>query len=73
MPVHFTSAEQVRPLIIHPGDYVLADADGVVIIPPAYAAQCLELVKTRYEIDQKTLSALQSGEPMGPTIARLRN
>ena len=72
MPVQFTSPEQEQPLTIHPGDYILADADGVVIIPPAYAFECLQLVEKRAEIDRKTLEALKRGEPMGVTIAKLR-
>lgn len=72
VPVRFTSPEQKRPVIIHPGDYVLADADGVVIIPVAHARECLRLMVERAEIDRKTLEALHRGEPMGTTIARLR-
>ncbi|KAL2444240.1 hypothetical protein ABEF95_016030 [Exophiala dermatitidis] len=72
VPVQFTSPEQKRPFIIHPGDYVLADADGVVIIPVDHAPECLRLMAERAEIDRKTLEALHNGEPMGTTIARLR-
>lgn len=72
VPVQFTSPEQKRPFIIHPGDYVVADADGVVIIPVHHAPECLRLMAERAEIDRKTLEALHKGEPMGLTIARLR-
>lgn len=72
VPVDFTSETQLRPLTIRPGDYILADADGVVAIPPEKAEDCLTLVEDRAHIDEQTLAALKAGEPMGPIIARLR-
>ena len=72
VPVHFTSAEQQEPLTIRPGDHILADADGVVVIPTEKAEQCLQLCEERFEIDEKTMEALRKGEAMGPTLARLR-
>ncbi|KAI7525098.1 RraA-like protein [Hortaea werneckii] len=71
-PVQFTSAEQSEPLTINPGDYIVGDADGVVAIPPSVAQECLALCEERFRIDEQTMEALQRGEPMGPTIARLR-
>ncbi|KAF2160904.1 hypothetical protein M409DRAFT_70191 [Zasmidium cellare ATCC 36951] len=72
VPIHFTSETQLRPLTIKPGDYILADADGVVAVPPEKAEECLKLVEERARIDEQTLAALKAGEPMGPVIARLR-
>lgn len=72
VPIQFTSETQLRPLIIRPGDYILADADGVVAVPPEKAEECLTLVEERARIDEQTLAALNAGEPMGPVIARLR-
>jgi hypothetical protein len=34
--------------------------------------QVVELCQERFEIDEKTFAALRAGEPMGPTILRLR-
>ncbi|RDW61673.1 hypothetical protein BP5796_11565 [Coleophoma crateriformis] len=70
--VKFTSDVQREPLTINPGDFILGDADGIVVIPPTLAEQCLELCKERWVIDEKTRTALENGAAMGPTIAKLR-
>ncbi|KAH0383005.1 RraA-like protein [Aureobasidium sp. EXF-12298] len=72
VPVQFTSETQQRPLTIHPGDLILADLDGVVVVPVEHAEKCLEICEKRFEIDEQTMAALKKGEPMGATLARLR-
>ncbi|THY64433.1 RraA-like protein [Aureobasidium pullulans] len=72
VPVQFTSPTQHRPLTINPGDLILADLDGVVVLPIEHAEKCLKICEERFEIDEKTMAALRAGEPMGPTLARLR-
>ncbi|KAL5042328.1 hypothetical protein BDW71DRAFT_147081 [Aspergillus fruticulosus] len=59
-------------LWIHPGDMLVGDEDGVVVIPPSLMENVVELCRERWEIDLKTLEALKNGELMGPTIKRLR-
>ncbi|OBT73692.1 hypothetical protein VF21_06216 [Pseudogymnoascus sp. 05NY08] len=71
-PVQFTSAVQKEPLTINPGDLILADADGVVVIPPTLVEQCLKLCEERWDIDEKTRKFLENGDEMGPTINKLR-
>lgn len=71
-PVEFTSEIQKDPMTINPGDLILADADGVVAIPPSLVEQCLKLCEERWEIDEKTRKCLEDGEEMGPIIAKLR-
>ncbi|KAL3446800.1 ribonuclease E inhibitor RraA/Dimethylmenaquinone methyltransferase [Aspergillus insuetus] len=59
-------------LWIHPGDILVGDEDGVVVIPPSLMEDVVELCRERCEIDLKTVEALKKGELMGPTIKRLR-
>jgi hypothetical protein len=59
VPVEFTSPEQTQPLTINPGD-------------PKKVDECLEICEKRAEIDALTVQALESGEEMGATLARLR-
>ena len=63
---------QPDSLTINPGDLILGDADGIVVIPPKHVDKCLKLCEERFEIDEKTREALEKGEEMGPTIKRLR-
>lgn len=73
VPVKFTSPEQSHPgITIRPGDWILGDSDGVVVIPPEKAEECLRLVEERFEIDEKTRECLENGDEMGRTIKRLR-
>lgn len=58
--------------MVRPDDYLLADIDGVVLIRPETAVECLRLVRERFDIDQKTLQAIKEGQEMGLTIKRLR-
>lgn len=51
---------------------MIGDENGVVAVPPSLLDQVVELCKERFEIDEKTFAALRTGEPMGPTIQRLR-
>jgi len=70
--VEFTSDVQKDPLTINAGDLILADADGIVVIPPTLVEQCLKLCEERWEIDEKTRVCLENGDEMGSTIAKLR-
>ena len=70
--MEFTSPEQTKPLVINPGDLIVADADGVVVIPPGKVEECLNICEERSKIDEKTVEALLKGEEMGATLARLR-
>ncbi|KAK6436147.1 hypothetical protein LTR95_007657 [Oleoguttula sp. CCFEE 5521] len=72
VPVRFTSPKRPEPITINPGDLIVADADGVVVVPPSVVSRCVELCEDRSQIDQKTKEALLRGEEMGQTIARLR-
>lgn len=70
--MQFTSPEQPEPLTINPGDLIMADEDGVVAVPPAKVDDCVEICEERFRIDELTMEALRKGEPIGPTIQKLR-
>lgn len=59
-------------LWVHPGDILVGDENGAVVVPPSLLEQVVELCQERFEIDGKTMQALRAGEPMGGTIKRLR-
>jgi len=66
---------------IAPGDYVIGDADGVVVVPRAIAAQVIAWAEELARIEQRIVRALEAGEsreralaehPRFRHIARLR-
>ena len=62
----------MQPLTINPGDLIVADLDGVVVVPPSKVDECVQICEERAKIDELTVQALESGEEMGATLARLR-
>lgn len=75
----FTKASEINiplqfkgDLWVNPGDILVADIDGVVVVPPSLMENVIDLCAERAEIDEKKFTALRAGESMGPTIARLR-
>ncbi len=47
---------------MHPGDLVIADDDGVVIVPRAAAEAVLRASETRERKEEATRARLQAGE-----------
>jgi len=48
--------------IVNPGDVIVADADGVVVVPRASAAEIVRLGTDRAAKEQKTRERLRNGE-----------
>ncbi|KAK9236140.1 ribonuclease E inhibitor RraA/Dimethylmenaquinone methyltransferase [Lipomyces kononenkoae] len=59
-------------LWINPGDYLMGDADGVVVVPASHVESVVELCRDRKAIDDLTFESLRNGEPIGNAISRLR-
>ena len=57
--------------IVHPGDVVCADDDGVVIVPRGEAAEAVELARARIAKETATRARLAAGE-LGLDIYGLR-
>lgn len=46
---------------INPGDIVIGDADGVLVVPQAMAAQAIESAKKKLAVETKRLDAIRNG------------
>jgi regulator of RNase E activity RraA len=58
LPGHLRERVEVRT-----GDYVIGDADGVMVIPEAIANPVLEWAETLAAIEERIVAGLQRGEP----------
>jgi regulator of RNase E activity RraA len=47
--------------VIHPGDFVFGDVDGVVIVPAALTLEVLEAAEAVYEREAKMRAELRQG------------
>ena len=50
--------------IVYPGDVVIGDADGVVIVPQSEASEVQKLAEERTAKEEKVMSRLRSGESL---------
>ncbi|KAK8016167.1 hypothetical protein PG993_014356 [Apiospora rasikravindrae] len=48
-------------LTVRPGDYLIGDANGVVVLPAEVAEQALPLMKKQVEADENIAKAIQGG------------
>src|SRR5579862_3406190 len=48
--------------LVHPGDVVIGDADGLVVVPRAHAAQVAKAAQQRVAKEEKTRERLAKGE-----------
>jgi len=46
---------------VHPGDLVVADGDGVVVIPKAHAAEVVAAATQRMQKEEQAIAAIHNG------------
>jgi regulator of RNase E activity RraA len=58
-------------VMIHPGDLVVGDADGVIVVPRAVERDALSRAFEKLSGERDTEAALQRGETLASVFARL--
>lgn len=70
VPVKLNSTVQER--WIHPGDYIIADLNGVVCVPEASVADVIDVVSKIVEADEKCAEAIKGGRSVAETFKEIR-
>jgi 4-hydroxy-4-methyl-2-oxoglutarate aldolase len=55
---------------VRPGDFIFGDADGVIVVPRAIAAEAVGRALAKRAGEEETLAALQAGEKLATVFAR---
>ncbi|EMR66339.1 putative ribonuclease e inhibitor rraa dimethylmenaquinone methyltransferase protein [Eutypa lata UCREL1] len=70
VPVKLQSDEQEAE--IRPGDYIIADLNGVVVLPAELAEQALPLMKKQVEADDQMAVAIKGGMSFSEASKKFR-
>lgn len=57
---------------VNPGDFVLADLDGVVVVPPSIAEDVIRLASKGKHEDEKCMDDIKAGMPVKEAFAKNR-
>lgn len=57
---------------VYPADIILADVDGVVVVPRAQVMEVVELAKKGREVDARCLEDLKQGKGVAETFKKHR-
>lgn len=61
--------QEARSVTVTPGDYLIGDEDGVIVIPSAIAVQVIEWAEELVRIEARIVQALEAGMPREQAFA----
>lgn len=50
-----------QDMVINPGDYIIGDIDGVVVLPQDLAEEAIPLMQSQVDADEKVREAINGG------------
>lgn len=70
VPIKYSSPHQEA--WIYPGDYIVADLDGVVVLPASLVDQVLDVIPKIVGADEKCAEAINGGMSVQEAFKRFR-
>lgn len=70
VPVRLATDEQ--DMAIHPGDYLIGDLNGVVVVPREAALEVVALAKKQVEADERMMAEIRKGTSLGEASKKFR-
>ena len=71
-PSTINTSIRMSSIDVNPGDWIVADEDGVVRVPPVLEAQVVELALKGQEVDALCMEAIQKGEGIKASFKKFR-
>jgi regulator of RNase E activity RraA len=59
-------------VVVHPGDYIIGDLDGVVVIPQSIASDVIARCEDRLRTEEKVRLAFQNRSPIADVMRRYK-
>ncbi|PVG00867.1 RraA-like protein, partial [Serendipita vermifera] len=72
VPLELGGEGEWPSVLVHPGDWIVADVDGVVVIPYGQMQKVRDLCKTSREIDEKCRVDIAAGMGIQETFKKYR-
>jgi regulator of RNase E activity RraA len=72
VPVQLQSSIQENGVTISPGDFIVADLDGVVCLPKDLAEQVLSIIPAVVEADGKCAAGISKGRSVEDVFKEFR-
>lgn len=66
------SEDEFPPVRVEPGDWVVADEDGVVCVPAAKADEVISLASNGREVDARCMEDIKAGKTVQETFKKHR-
>ena len=73
VPIRVRSDREKQDVTVNPGDFVVADLDGIVIIPPDLIDQVAEMAARQKSADAKMQQAILKGMSFTEASNRFRS
>ena len=68
--MHLNSEDQEA--VIHPGDILIGDINGVVCLPQSLAEKALDLIQSQVDADTKVAEDIAKGRPVADAMKERR-